>query len=159
MHQRPAARSGRTSRSHSKRQPAVRGCRAVLLPNGNSVARPACTLWRFPCRAHPSLALERQRGLATGVRGLGSGDGQRVRDDRCHHRTRPSAQRWCKRGDPDKQAIGRSRGGLSTKIHATVDALGNPTGFVLTPGQAHDLKGADVLLEDAPAQTILADMY
>ena len=30
------------------------------------------------------------------------------------------------------QAIGRSRGGLSTKIHATVDALGNPTGIVLT---------------------------
>ena len=42
------------------------------------------------------------------------------------------------------QAIGRSRGGLSTKIHTTVDALGNPTGFHLTPGQAHDLDGADV---------------
>nr|WP_325169003.1 IS5 family transposase [Melaminivora jejuensis] len=62
-----------------------------------------------------------------------------------------------KGGDPDQQALGRSRGGLSTKIHATVDALGNPTGFVLTPGQAHDLKGADVLLKDTPAQTILAD--
>ena len=45
------------------------------------------------------------------------------------------------------QAIGRSKGGLSTKIHATCDALGNPTGFHLTPGQAHDLQGADVLLE------------
>jgi hypothetical protein len=42
------------------------------------------------------------------------------------------------------QAIGRSRGGLSTKIHATVDALGNPTGFDLTPRQAHDLQGADM---------------
>jgi len=41
------------------------------------------------------------------------------------------------------QAIGRSRGGLSTKIHTTVDALGNPTGFHLTPGQAHDLEGAE----------------
>jgi len=28
------------------------------------------------------------------------------------------------------QAIGRSKGGLSTKIHATVDALGNPSVFV-----------------------------
>jgi transposase len=46
---------------------------------------------------------------------------------------------------------------LSTKIHATVDALGNPTGFHLTPGQACDLDGADVLLEDIPADTILAD--
>jgi hypothetical protein len=34
---------------------------------------------------------------------------------------------------------------LSTKIHATVDALGDPAGFHLTPGQTHDLAGADVL--------------
>jgi len=46
---------------------------------------------------------------------------------------------------------------LSTKIHATVDALGNPTGFVLTPGQACDLEGADVLLPMVEAQTVLAD--
>jgi transposase len=46
---------------------------------------------------------------------------------------------------------------MSTKIHATVDALGNPTGFHLTPGQAHDLDGADALLEHTPAQTIIAD--
>lgn len=31
-------------------------------------------------------------------------------------------------------------------MHATVDALGNPTGFLLTPRQAHDLKGADILV-------------
>src|SRR2546428_7529722 len=37
------------------------------------------------------------------------------------------------------QAIGRSRGGLTTKIHALVDALGNPVELMLTPGQAHDL--------------------
>ncbi len=95
--------------------------------------------------------------MATGVRGFGTGRGQRIRNDRRHHRARPPAQRWCKRGDPEKQALGRSRGGLSTKIHTTVDALGNPTSFLLTPGQAHDLKGADVLLKDTPAQTILAD--
>ena len=46
----------------------------------------------------------------------------------------------------DDQAIGRSKGGLSTKIHALVDALGNPLRFLLTPGQAHDLIGADALL-------------
>jgi hypothetical protein len=32
----------------------------------------------------------------------------------------------------EDQAIGRSRGGLSTKIHTLVDALGNPLGFFLT---------------------------
>lgn len=55
------------------------------------------------------------------------------------------------------QAIGRSRGGLSTKIHATVDALGNPTGFHLTPGQASDLEGADALLPGNAAHTLIAD--
>jgi transposase len=46
---------------------------------------------------------------------------------------------------------------LSTKIHATCDALGNPTGFFLTPGQAHDLQGADALLPKLEADQLLAD--
>jgi transposase len=46
---------------------------------------------------------------------------------------------------------------LSTKIHATVDALGNPLSFHLTPGQACDLDGSDQLLPELVADTILAD--
>ena len=46
---------------------------------------------------------------------------------------------------------------MSTKIHATVDALGNPTGFHLTAGQASDLEGADVLLASIQAGAVLAD--
>jgi transposase len=46
---------------------------------------------------------------------------------------------------------------LTTKIHATCDALGNPTGFLLTPGQAHDLVGADALLPKIAADTLIAD--
>jgi len=34
--------------------------------------------------------------------------------------------------------LGRSRGGLSSKIHAAVDCAGLPLAFVLTPGQAYD---------------------
>ena len=48
-------------------------------------------------------------------------------------------------------------GGLSTKIHAVCDALGNPTQFHLTSGQAHDLHGADALLPDVKAEFFLAD--
>jgi transposase len=55
------------------------------------------------------------------------------------------------------QAIGRSRGGLSTKIHALVDALGNPVDFHLTGGEAHDLVGADHLLPSMQADTLIAD--
>lgn len=46
---------------------------------------------------------------------------------------------------------------MSTKIHALVDALGNPLSFLLTPGQAHDLQGADALLPQMQADTLLAD--
>jgi len=46
---------------------------------------------------------------------------------------------------------------LSTKINATVDALGNPTGFTLTPGQACDLDGADILLPRIKADILIAD--
>ena len=55
------------------------------------------------------------------------------------------------------EAIGRSRGGLSTKIHATAQALSNSTGVFLTPAEAQDLGGGDVLLQDTPAATVIAD--
>ena len=59
-----------------------------------------------------------------------------------------------------QECIGRSSRGLTTKIQATCEALGNPTGFHLSPGQAHDLQGADVLLEDLLDQieALLADI-
>ena len=38
-----------------------------------------------------------------------------------------------------------------------VDALGNPLDFFLSPGQAHDLQGADELLPHMQADTLLAD--
>ncbi len=46
---------------------------------------------------------------------------------------------------------------MSTKIHARVDALGNPLAFHLTPGQACDLDGAPCLLPGLKADTLLAD--
>ena len=44
-----------------------------------------------------------------------------------------------KNGGEAEQALGRSRGGFSTKIHVTVDGLGNPLRLLLTPGQRHDI--------------------
>jgi transposase len=55
------------------------------------------------------------------------------------------------------QAIGRSRGGLTTKIHALVDALGNPANLMLTAGQIHDLACAQDLIENADPQALIAD--
>lgn len=59
----------------------------------------------------------------------------------------PSARRRPKKGDPDAEALGRSRGGFSTKIHVVCDALGNPLEIALTPGQAGDCPQAEPLLE------------
>lgn len=38
-----------------------------------------------------------------------------------------------------------------------MDALGNPTSFALTPDQTHDLEGADLLLPEIQADTLIAD--
>ena len=46
---------------------------------------------------------------------------------------------------------------MSTKIHTMTDALGNPIGFHLTGGEAHDLEGADHLLPAMAADTLIAD--
>jgi transposase len=46
---------------------------------------------------------------------------------------------------------------LSTKIHTLADALGNPIGFCLSGGQAHDLVGADGLLPTMAADTLIGD--
>ena len=46
---------------------------------------------------------------------------------------------------------------MCTKIHALVDALGNPRAFLLTPGQTHDLVGADALLPQMAADVLIAD--
>jgi len=53
------------------------------------------------------------------------------------------------------RCMGRSRGGLTTKIHALVDANGNPIALKLTEGQAHDGRSADDLLDGLGAGQIL----
>ena len=50
-----------------------------------------------------------------------------------------------------------SRGGLTTKIVALVDALGNLMRFLLLPGQAHDMKGVAPLIKGVSFDALLAD--
>ena len=49
--------------------------------------------------------------------------------------------------------MGRSRGGLTTKIHVLVDANGNPITLKLTEGQAHDGKSARDAMREAVRET------
>ena len=54
--------------------------------------------------------------------------------------------------------MGRSRGGLTTKIHALVDANGLPIRLKLTEGQAHDGRSADDMVDEiGTGQILLAD--
>jgi transposase len=61
------------------------------------------------------------------------------------------------KGGAEKNAIGRSRGGLTTKIVALVDALGNLIRFVLLPGQRHDIVGVPPLIEGVSFEALLGD--
>ncbi len=86
--------------------------------------------------------------MAKGRR-LGPADGRHRRrsrrrypDDRQHLRSRPSAGCDGKKGGAD-HCLGRSRGGLTTKIHVVVDAQGLPIRLGLTAGQTHDGQLAD----------------
>ncbi|MFG2943447.1 IS5 family transposase, partial [Streptomyces sp. NPDC048282] len=51
-------------------------------------------------------------------------------------------------GEPVSHAIGRSRGGLTTKIHHAVDGSGRPLAVVVTPGQVHDGQVLPLVLGD-----------
>jgi transposase len=62
-----------------------------------------------------------------------------------------------KKGRQDEEALGRSKGGFTTKIHALVDALGNPLKFILTSGQRHDITQAESLLKNMKNTTVIAD--
>ena len=53
--------------------------------------------------------------------------------------------------------MGRSRGGLSTKIHLVADAQGRPVRFSLTGGQKADVSQAIPLLTGLEAGAVIAD--
>lgn len=66
---------------------------------------------------------------------------------------------WKKRDpeEPDDHALGRSRGGFSTKLHLLCDGLGQPLCFHLTPGQTHESVTLEAVLEAADAQLLDAN--
>ena len=63
------------------------------------------------------------------------------------HHSGASLRSWRKRG-AERNALGRSRGGFSTKINARTNAEGLPIGVVITPGQAHDVTAFPALMQE-----------
>src|SRR5690606_4021021 len=78
-------------------------------------------------------------------------------DDRQLDRARSSARL---RGQKKSgvRCVGRSRGGLTTKIHARVDAKGRPVRLLISPGNHHDITCARALLDGLePRAIVIAD--
>ena len=69
----------------------------------------------------------------------------------------PAPRERQKNGGQEQQALGRSRGGFSTKIHVTVDGLGNPLRLALTAGQRHDIIMAHDMTVDLDFDAFLGD--
>src|SRR4051795_11054896 len=79
-----------------------------------------------------------------------------IRPGRRHHRQGPSSRTGRKRGTL-RQAIGRSKGGLTTKILALTDALGNLVRIVLLPGQRFDTVGVPPLIDGLAFGALIGD--
>jgi transposase len=111
-------------------------------------------------RFQTTLTLQPLQPMAKGRR-LGPPDGRhrggargRRADDRHLGRSRASAGRDGKKGGPDR-CLGRSRGGLTTKIHALVDRQGRPIKLKLTAGQESDIASAPEMIADLPQGAML----
>ena len=101
----------------------------------------------------PVLLLAQDRGLAAdpgslaGVRRPPRPGGLVVALPGQHHQSGSSARSRCpKKKGQSAEALGRSRGGFSTKIHICAEGLGKPVVFALTDGEVHDSKTFATLL-------------
>lgn len=83
-------------------------------------------------------------------------DGESVMIDATIMRAHPCAAGY-EKGQHDREALGRSKGGFTTKVHAVVDALGQALKFSLTPGHRHDITQASYLIEGFENSNIIAD--
>ena len=129
--------------------------------NRIAVAPSAGRIWQMEQRlsAVPALGAHRRLGCdaanAERIRQAGSTPAH----DRQHHRPGASERRRGKRGNQNAEALGRSRGGFSTKIHARCDGKGRPIGFILTGGEVHDSQAFQALfrLVEEKIKALIAD--
>ena len=125
---------------------------------GGTLARSSRALRQVQEHAYAVHALGASRGVGARLRRPGGGQEEPVSDDRLDHRTGTPAggDGAQKKGSGDK-ALGRSRGGLSTKVHLLADEAGLPVAFRITPGQAAEYAQAVSLLQGQHAQAVIAD--
>ena len=120
------------------------------------VARPAGGLRQLERGVQAVPLLGKGRRLQENFRRALRRPGPGVRHGRRHNRQGPPPRTGRKRGT-QSQAIGKSRGGWTTKILALTDALGNLVRFELLPGQRYDTVGVAPLIEGVAFGGLIAD--
>ena len=121
------------------------------------MARCAARLWALQDVIQSVRALGPEGGLGAGL--LGGGRGRRAArgvDAGFDVRQGASVSGGGKRG-AHQQAIGRSRGGRTTKIHAAIDESGQPRRLLVRPGHRGDAPVGAELVADMPPARCLAD--
>ena len=90
---------------------------------------------------------------------IGKNSGKRwTIDDRCNPLQGASYRRKLAQKGALSRCIGRTKGGLNSKLHAVCDGHGRPLAMKLTEGQVSDYKEATLLMDALPeARELLAD--
>src|SRR5450631_2924253 len=153
-----AALSRQAERSRPQRQGQPTFCRgrAVDRPNRQSLAGSTALVRPLEQRVHALPRLGEGGYLEAAVRRSLRRSRHGVHHGRRHHRQGPPPRTGRQKGT-QSQAIGRSKGGMTTKILALTDALGNLVRFVLLPGQRFDTVGVPPLIEGLSFGALIAD--
>ncbi len=123
--------------------PAVRGATTAVV-------------WQVEHGVQAVPRLGESRCVPKDVRRRVGGAGHGIRHGGRHDRQGPPPWPGRKRGT-QSQAIGRSRGGLTTQILALTDARGTLVRFVLLPGQRYDTLGVAPLIQGVDFDALIAD--
>jgi transposase len=150
------AGQGGRSRANGERQSLV--CRSCPLdrPDRLPVARFAEGVRPMAHGVHAFLQVASQGCVGTRDPRRGRPNRDQACVDRFDHRARaPAFVRSSKKNGP--QALGRSRGGLTTKLHLAVDDAGRPLRLIATEGQVSDISCANELVEHLRTGAVIAD--
>jgi transposase len=139
--------------------PIVKAPPTLLLNGGPStheseksnLVSPAGGIWQIEQHLETVLAAQPEGCFRGDARHFGRHERHRAprSDGRFDGRARPCL-RGRRKGGQKNQALGRSRGGFSTKIHLKTDFDGLPLAFHLTGGEASDSRNFEILLDIGP---------
>jgi len=128
--------------------------------NGGALEGPPGALWPVEHRSEPILSVAKSWYLATGsasattTKRCSRADrlGEALR--RWDGDTSPSTCGWGKKGEQNQEALGKSQGGFSTKLHLRAEGKGKPMTFVLTAGERHESTKLEALMEQGAVKRV-----